>query len=71
MSARTASKMGRSARSAGTGMPAWAMSARRPTVLRATVLPPVLGPVMMSSRLSPSSSTVMGTALALGFQIAF
>ena len=36
----------------GTGMPAWAISASRPVVLRETVLPPVLGPEMMSWRAS-------------------
>jgi hypothetical protein len=50
MSASTASKMGSSARSAGTGRPDCAISASRPTVFRVTVLPPVLGPVMMSWR---------------------
>ena len=38
-----------SARSAGTGIPDCAISASSPTVFRATVLPPVLGPVMTSS----------------------
>ena len=64
MSARTASKIGMSARSAGTGIPDWAISASRPTVFRETVLPPVLGPVMMSSRRGPSSSREMGTGVA-------
>ena len=44
----TASKTGRSARSAGTGIPACAMRTSRPTVFRPTVLPPVLGPLMTS-----------------------
>src|SRR4051795_3595879 len=38
MSASAASKTGSSAFSAGTGMPDWAMSASKPTVLSATVL---------------------------------
>ncbi len=46
MSANTASKIGNSARSAGTGMPDCAISASRPTVFSVTVLPPVLGPLM-------------------------
>ena len=52
---------GNSARSAGTGMPDCAIRASRPTVFRVTVLPPVFGPVMTSSRRSPSSSMLMGT----------
>src|SRR5579883_2750172 len=61
MSASTASKMGSSARSAGRGIPDCAMRASRPTVFRVTVLPPVLGPVMTSSRRWPSSSMETGT----------
>ena len=50
MSANTASKTGRRlSLSAGTGIPACAISASRPTVLRATVLPPVFGPVISST----------------------
>ena len=45
MSAKTASKTGRrESASAGTGSPACAISASRPTVFSATVLPPVFGP---------------------------
>ena len=35
--------------SAGTWSPAWCMSASRPSVRSATVLPPVFGPVMTSA----------------------
>ena len=58
--------------SAGTGMPACAIRASSPTVFKATVLPPVFGPVMTSSRRSPSSSTVTGNNVsALCLQVAF
>ncbi len=41
-----------------------------PAVFRVTVLPPVLGPVMISWRLAPSSSTLMGTTdWPLGFRL--
>ena len=50
MSANTASKTGRRLSfSAGTGIPACAINASRPTVLMATVLPPVFGPVIKST----------------------
>ena len=52
--------------SSATGMwrPHWAISVRRPMVLRVTVLPPVLGPVMTSvSKPSPSRRS-LATALA-------
>ena len=52
------------AASAGTGSPACAISASRPVVLSATVLPPVLGPLMMSWRASGSSARVSGTGVA-------
>ena len=42
-------------------MPACAIRASSPTVFSVTVLPPVFGPVMTSSRRSPSSSMLMGT----------
>ena len=46
MSASTSSKIGNCEPSpAGTCKPDWAMMASRPTVFKATVLPPVLGPV--------------------------
>ncbi len=49
---------------AGTGMPAWFMAQRSPTVLMATDLPPALGP-LMTRVLSPSRLmfTSRGTAL--------
>ena len=66
MSARTRSKTLTALRSsAGMWSPHWAMRVRRPRVLRLTVLPPVLGPVMTRvSKVCPSSM-VMGTALPL------
>ena len=51
MSANTDRKTGsREPSAAGTCRPAWAMRASSPAVLRATVLPPVFGPVTMSAR---------------------
>ncbi len=50
MSAKTPSKIGNSARSAGTGIPDCAISTSNPMVFSATVLPPVFGPLMMSWR---------------------
>ena len=50
MSARNAVKTGKLAAAAGTGRPAWAIIASRAVVLSVTVLPPVLGPLMMSWR---------------------
>ncbi len=47
--------------SAGTCSPACAMAAKRPAVLSATVLPPVLGPATMSTRVGGSSRTSTGT----------
>ena len=44
-------------------MPDCAMSASRPRVLRETVLPPVLGPLMMSCRVSGGRTTVSGTGV--------
>ena len=50
--------------SAGISRPNWFMSASRPTVFSETVLPPVLGPVTMSTRLPLGISTLIGTALS-------
>ncbi len=51
MSAKTASNTGtRLPRSAGTGSPACAISESSPAVFSATVLPPVFGPVISSTR---------------------
>ena len=51
MSAMTRLKTGsRAPSAAGTRSPAWCMSARRPSVFRETVLPPVFGPVTTSAR---------------------
>ena len=62
MSASTSSKTGSAARSAGGHKPHWWRIAARPSVFRATVLPPVLGPLMTSVRSSPRSRSI-GTAL--------
>ena len=48
ISARNPSNNGKTASVAGTGIAAWAIMPSSPVVLRATVLPPVLGPLMMS-----------------------
>src|SRR5712692_240816 len=61
ISTSTRSNSGSSARSAATGMPDCAASAASPTVLSATVLPPVLGPLITSTVSSPPSSSVIGT----------
>ena len=63
ISASTRSKTGSSARTAGGRRPAWWSSAASPSVLSATVLPPVFGPLMTSARRSPSSRSI-GTAAA-------
>ena len=50
MSAKTSRKTGRrDPVSAGTWSPAWCISASRPSVRSATVLPPVFGPVITSA----------------------
>ena len=50
MSANTSPNTGsREPASAGTWSPAWCISASRPSVRSATVLPPVLGPVITSA----------------------
>ncbi len=49
---------------AGRGMPHWARAQNRPMVFRVTVLPPVLGPVMTTTRLGVPREMVMGTARA-------
>ena len=51
---------------AGTGRPAWAIMASSAVVLSVTVLPPVLGPLMMSWRSAAVSSSVSGTTVAAG-----
>ncbi len=66
MSARNAVNTGKLAAVAGTGRPACAIMASRATVLSVTVLPPVLGPLMMSWRCSPVSSRVSGTTRDIG-----
>jgi hypothetical protein len=64
MSASTRSKTLTALRSsAGMCRPHWAMRVSRPRVLRLTVLPPVLGPVMTRVSNFCPSSMVMGTAL--------
>ena len=50
MSARNAVKTGKLAAAAGTGRPACAIMASSAVVFSVTVLPPVLGPLMMSCR---------------------
>ena len=51
MSAKTSRKIGsRDPGAAGTCRPDWCISASRPSVRSATVLPPVFGPVMTSAR---------------------
>ncbi len=61
MSASTWSKTGSAAVSAGGRSPAWWRSAARPRVFSATVLPPVLGPLITSARRLPRSRSI-GTA---------
>ena len=55
------SRSGNSASSAGTCNPAWAIKASNPTVLRATVFPPALGPVIIIT-LAGRGSTTPGEA---------
>ncbi len=61
MSTSTPSNSGRTARSAATGIPDCADSAAIPVVFSTTVLPPVFGPLITSTRSSPPSVKVMGT----------
>ena len=63
MSARIRSKTGRRAAAAGTRSPHWWSIASRPSVFRATVLPPVFGPETTSARV-PASGRSIGTAVA-------
>ena len=63
MSASTSSKIGSAAVTAGGRSPAWWSSAARPSVFRATVLPPVFGPLRTSARSGPRSRSI-GTAVA-------
>ena len=62
MSARNAVNTGKLALVAGTGIPACAIIASSAVVLRATVLPPVFGPLMISWRSFEVSSKTRGTA---------
>ena len=47
---------------AGMGIPAWARSVKSPMVFRVTVFPPVLGPVITTTRWGSPMEMVMGTA---------
>ena len=61
-STNTASKNGkRLSIAAGTKRPAWAIRTQSPRVLRATVLPPVLGPVIARPRWSARTRRSTGT----------
>ena len=63
MSANTPSNTGSALpSSAGTRSPDWCISAASPTVFIATVLPPVLGPVITSADQSGPMCAVSGTA---------
>ena len=65
MSAKTCSNTASSVpMSAGTCRPAWAMRVNRPTVLRVTVLPPVLGPVMTRVVKSRPIHRLVGTTFS-------
>ena len=46
---------------AGTNIPAFAISAAKPIVLRVTVFPPVFGPVMATTLVSCLTKTSIGT----------
>ena len=62
MSAKMSCRIGsRVPSSAGIGSPAWAIRQSSPTVLSATVLPPVLGPVIRTQRASALSVAEIGT----------
>ena len=62
MSANTLSKTDRDdPEAAGICNPAWCISTSNPIVFRATVLPPVFGPVITSARKSGPIDTVIGT----------
>ena len=62
MSAKTSRMTGRrEPGAAGMCRPDWCISASRPSVRSATVLPPVLGPVMTSARKSVPSRMSIGT----------
>ena len=50
---------------AGMNRPHWAIAVSRPRVLRLTVLPPVLGPVMTTVSMAPPIWKVIGTAVSL------
>ncbi len=64
MSAKTERNTGSVAAAAGTCSPACAISASRPAVLIATVLPPVLGPVISRTRVGGSITMSVGTTSA-------
>ena len=67
MSASTSSKIGNCEPSpAGTCSPDWAMMASRPTVLSATVLPPVFGPVTTRIRKRTPRLRSIGTTVRSG-----
>src|SRR2546422_751172 len=66
ISAKTSSKTAISeCSSAGMYRPAWAISVSRPTVLSATVLPPVLGPVITTMKNSCPRWKLIGTTFHL------
>ena len=59
---KTSSKRAASLPSAaGMGRPDWAMSVRRPSVFRATVLPPALAPLMIRVRMDSPIRRSTGT----------
>ena len=67
MSASTSSKIGNCEPSpAGTCKPDWAIKASRPTVFKATVLPPVLGPVTTRIRNRTPRLRSIGTTVRSG-----
>ena len=65
ISAYTARNTGSFALLAGMNIPDCAIRAKRPTAFKATVLPPVLGPVIKSILKRSPSSTSRGTTLSL------
>ena len=54
MSTRMSRTTGSFAEAAATNIPHWCISTARPSVLRVAVLPPMFGPVISSSFVSPS-----------------
>ncbi len=72
MSANTQRNTGSFAAPAGTCNPACAINANSPAVFNATVLPPVFGPVINSTRFGGSRNTSTGTARSsIGCRAAF